>query len=140
MSEIFYLELAEIIEIHAQLLDLYGGLAGFKEKGAVESATFRPRNKALYDEANLQTQAAALYFGLAKNHGFSDGNKRIALAATDVFLQLNGWKFTCDQPTLQRFTQRCDEEGWTERHVAEFVERHSWPLQPSPLIIEAHPL
>lgn len=53
MSEVVYLELEEIVEIHAQLLDLHGGLSGFKDLGAVESAVMRPRNKAHYEEVEF---------------------------------------------------------------------------------------
>lgn len=128
MSELAYLEPEEVVEIHAQLLDLYGGRPGFKDRGGVESALFRPRQKAHYEGADLLAQAAALYFGLAKNHGFIDGNKRVAVAATDAFLQLNGWELRCDNTTLANFTLRCDEASWTEDLVEQFVRQHAVAL------------
>lgn len=129
MSEIVYLEVEEVVEIHAQLLDRHGGLAGFKDPGAVESAVYRPRNKAHYEAADLLTQAGALYYGLAKNHGFSDGNKRIAVAAMDVFLQINGWELTCTNRALIDFTLRCSDEDWTEALVVDFVRANVAPLR-----------
>lgn len=128
MSELVYLELEEVVEIYAQLLDLYGGRPGFKDRGGVESALFRPRQKAHDEGADLLSQAASLYFGLAKNHGFIDGSKRIAVVATDAFLQLNEWELRCDNATLAGFTLRCDEAGWTEDLVEEFVRRQAVPL------------
>lgn len=128
MSDLVYLEVEEILAIHAQSLDLFGGRPGFKDRGGVESAAMRPRNKAHYEGADLFAQAGALYFGLAKNHGFTDGNKRIAVMATDAFLQLNGWEFGCANRALQAFTQSCDAEDWTEERVVAFVRANAVPL------------
>lgn len=128
MSQLDYLELEEVVELHAQMLDLYGGRPGFKDRGGVESALVRPRQKVHFEGADLLAQAAALYFGMAKNHGLIDGNKRIAVVATDAFLQLNGWELRCDNATLASFTLRCDEASWTEELVERFVRQHAVPL------------
>ena len=128
MNDVQYLEIEEVIAIQQHLLDLHGGKPGFNGpagQGLIESALNRPINKALYEGADLLAQAAALYFGLAKNHGFSDGNKRVAVTVTDIFLQLNGWEFTCDNDTLATFTERCSDEDWTEDAVEAFVRRHA---------------
>jgi death-on-curing protein len=130
VSDWIYLEVEEIVEIHAQMLDLFGGRPGFKDLGGVESAATRPRNKAHYEGADLLAQAAALYYGLAKNHGFTDGNKRVAVVATDAFLQLNGWEFVCPNAVVQAFTQGCDADGWTEEHVEAFVRANTAPVAP----------
>lgn len=124
MSEIVYLELEEVVEIHDQLIDRYGESYGFNGQagiGLVESAVYRPQNKAVYEGSDLLAQAASLLFGLAKNHGFADGNKRIALAATNVFLIITGWEFSCDNDTIASFIERCSDEAWTETLVEEFV-------------------
>lgn len=134
MNSLIYLELEEVFEIHTQLIDLYGGKPGFRGeegRGLVESALNRPKNKAIYDEADLLSQAASLFYGLAKNHGFLDGNKRIAVTACDVFLQDNGWELRCDNQVLIDFTLDCDKDFWTEHSVEAFVRRHAAPLEPS---------
>ena len=134
MSGPQYLELSEIVGLHAQLIERYGGSPGFRGeagRGLVESALNRPMSKAYYEQADLVTQAAALYYGLAKNHGFIDGNKRIAVAATDVFLQVNGWELQCDNARLTGFTQRCSEPEWTEAAVVAFVREHAVRIGPS---------
>ena len=131
MSGWVYLSLDEVVEIHRQMLALYGGLPGFRGEsgqGLIESALERPRNKAYYEGADLFAQAGALYFGLAKNHGFLDGNKRISVAACDAFLQLNGWELVCDNRTLADFTLSCSDPAWTEAAVEAFVRRHAAPL------------
>src|SRR6266567_6562551 len=83
-----YLTVAEVYRMQHRLIELFGGLHGVRDKGAVEAAVFRPQT-GYYN--SLEEEAAALMESLGKNHGFLDGNKRIAFTATDVFLRLNGF-------------------------------------------------
>ena len=71
------------------LMQRYGGAPGVRDPGALEAALFRPQTG--YYE-NIVAEAAALIESLAINHPFVDGNKRIAFAAADVFLRINGWR------------------------------------------------
>ena len=71
-----------------RLIDLFGGLHGVRDAGSVEAAVFRPQT-GYYESA--EEEAAALMESLAMNHGFLDGNKRIAFTAADVFLRRNGF-------------------------------------------------
>jgi death-on-curing protein len=82
-----YLTVAEVYAMQSRLIDLFGGRHGVRDKGAVEAAVFRPQT-GYYN--SLEEEAAALMESLGKNHGFVDGNKRIAFAATDTFLRING--------------------------------------------------
>jgi len=82
-----YLTVAEVYRMQHRLIDLFGGLHGVRDAGAIEAAVFRPQT-GYYDSA--EEEAAALMESLGMNHGFIDGNKRIAFAAADVFLRLNG--------------------------------------------------
>ena len=84
-----YLTVADVLGLHAVLLQRYGGAAGVRDPGALEAALFRPQT-GYYED--IVTEAAALIESLAINHPFVDGNKRIAFAATDVFLRINGWR------------------------------------------------
>jgi len=70
------------------LMQRYGGLLGLRDPGALEAALFRPQT-GYYED--IVAQAAALLESLAINHPFLDGNKRVAFAAADVFLRINGW-------------------------------------------------
>lgn len=84
-----YLTVADVLGMHAILMQRYGGADGVRDPGALESALFRPQT-GYY--ADIIAEAAALLESLAINHPFVDGNKRIAFAAADVFLRINGWR------------------------------------------------
>jgi death on curing protein len=82
-----YLTLIEVLEIHKMLIEEHGGAHGLRDAGALEAALFRPQSGYYND---LIAEASALFESLAINHPFLDGNKRIAFAATDIFLRING--------------------------------------------------
>jgi len=83
-----YLTVADVLGMHTILMQRYGGAGGVRDPGALEAALFRPQTGYYSD---IVAEAAALLESLAINHPFVDGNKRIAFAATDVFLRINGW-------------------------------------------------
>jgi death-on-curing protein len=87
-----YLSLGEVVDLHRALLDQTGGAAGIRDLGGLESALAQPRATFGGTDLHLTVtdKAAALAFSLALNHPFVDGNKRIAHAAMEVFLSLNG--------------------------------------------------
>lgn len=91
-----YLTTADVLGLHRVLMQRYGGTPGLRDAGALESALFRPQT-GYYED--IVAEAAALMESLAINHPFIDGNKRIAFAATDVFLRINGWHL--HRPALQ---------------------------------------
>lgn len=70
-----------------------GGLAGIRDEGLLDSALARPEHLLAYGKPRIFERAAAYAFGLAKNHPFIDGNKRIGFAAAIVFLEANGRRF-----------------------------------------------
>ncbi|MBH9552643.1 type II toxin-antitoxin system death-on-curing family toxin [Inhella gelatinilytica] len=84
-----FLTVADVLALHAVLMQRYGGALGLRDPGALEAALFRPQT-GYYDD--IVAEAAALMESLAINHPFVDGNKRIAFAAADVFLRVNGWR------------------------------------------------
>ncbi len=84
---------AVVLALHDEQLAEHGGLAGVRDLGAVQSALARPRNLACYEDCEDVAQLAAAYaYGIARNHGFADGNKRTALVTADLFLMLNGYE------------------------------------------------
>ncbi|MET4066918.1 death-on-curing protein [Bradyrhizobium sp. S3.2.6] len=86
----------QAIAIHSRQLRRFGGAPGLRDEGMLRSALERPINKWGYEKAPLDEIAAAYAFGLAKNHAFVDGNKRIAFMAMMVFLHKNGVAFGPD--------------------------------------------
>ena len=88
---VLYLTLQETLELHEQLILRFGGTTGVRDMGLLESALIRPQTG--YYET-LSMQAAALLQSLCQNHCFVDGNKRVAFAATAIFLRMNGYRLS----------------------------------------------
>jgi len=84
-----YLTVADVLGMHIALISRYGGAPGVRDPGSLEAALFRPQTGYYGD---VVAEAAAMMESLAINHPFVDGNKRIAFAAADVFLRVNGWR------------------------------------------------
>ena len=93
MSEPIWLGIDLVLDIHSEQLALFGGADGLRDRGLLESALSRPVNKHAYGETDLAALAASYAFGIARNHPFVDGNKRVAFASFLVFLGLNGIRF-----------------------------------------------
>ncbi len=123
-----YITLDEALRIHEMLIEAFGGAAGVRDLGLVESALLRPQT-GYY--ADLVEEAAALWESLAMNHGFVDGNKRVAYACTELFLQLNGMDIDCPNDDIERFILSNLEAGtfrkdvidaWLRAHVSPFSD------------------
>lgn len=87
-----YLTLAEVLYIHEQVLAQTGGGGGIRDLAALESAMAQPKASVGGTDAyrSVEEKASALCFSLCSNHPFIDGNKRVAHAAMETFLILNG--------------------------------------------------
>jgi death-on-curing protein len=103
-----YLTLNEAIHIHGAMISAYGGSSGIRDRGLVESALLRPQTGYYTD---LIEEAAALWESLAMNHGFVDGNKRVAFACAEIFLDLNGLTVTATQEETISFIYSHLEAG-----------------------------
>ena len=98
MTEPRWLSLVHILAIHSDQIQAHGGSLGLRDRGLLEYALERPRNRFLYDpEADLPALAAAYGFGLSSNHPFVDGNKRVAFQAMYLFLGLNGFRIDASE-------------------------------------------
>jgi death on curing protein len=116
-----YLTVAEVYRMQHRLIELFGGLHGVRDKGAVEAAVFRPQT-GYYN--SLEEEATALMESLANNHGFLDGNKRIAFAAADVFLRRNGFYIEVEGAEGYAFI-----DGSMARHEFRFASILEWLRQ-----------
>src|SRR6202047_1222884 len=118
-----YLTVAEVLAIHEDQIERYGGSQGVRDHGLLEAALFRPQT-GYY--ADLIEEAAALWESLGQNHPFIDGNKRTAFAATYTFLAINGARLTADAEETYAFVAALYEAGqfsfdrlvpWLHDHV-----------------------
>ena len=120
-----YLTIAEVLAIHKLQIDRYGGIAGIRDTGLLESAVFRPQT-GYY--SSVAEEAAALMESLTNNHPFLDGNKRVAFAATHTFLLVNGFDLAVDSISAFEFMMRSISGGefrfaqivqWVNEHIVE---------------------
>ncbi len=88
-----------VLIIHTSLLQQYGGEPGLRDAGLLDSALAQPSMSfgGKYTHKTLFDKAAAYGFHVCKNHPFVDGNKRVALALMDIFLQKNGWEISSSE-------------------------------------------
>ena len=85
-----YLTVVEVLAIHVDQIERYGGTHGVRDPGLLEAALYRPQTGYYGD---LIEEAAALWESLSQNHAFIDGNKRTAFAAMYTFLAINGARY-----------------------------------------------
>jgi death-on-curing protein len=87
-----FLYKTEVIEIHKKLITEFGGIHGLRDEGALESALASAKNRAYYENADIAICAATYAYHLTQAHAFIDGNKRIAAAISEIFLEINDVK------------------------------------------------
>ena len=126
MSEPTWFTYEQAIAAHSLQLRRYGGAPGLRDEGALRSALERPVNKWHYESADLPELAAAYAFGLAKNHAFVDGNKRIAFIAMVAFLRKNGIAFRPDQAQSTAIIIAVAAGEVSEESLARWI-RDNWP-------------
>jgi death-on-curing protein len=103
-----YVAMKEALHIHEALIKAHGGSPGVRDAGLIESALMRPRSGYYRD---LIEEAAALWESLTMSHGFIDGNKRVAFACMEIFLDLNGVQVSATNEDAVRFIYRHLEGG-----------------------------
>lgn len=115
-----YILVEDILAIHEDQIERYGGAHGVRDPGLLEAALFRPQTG--YYET-LVDEAAALWESLSQSHPFVDGNKRTAFAATFVFLAINGLDVTANDEDSQAFILDLYDAG-----SVNFANSQSWLL------------
>ena len=127
MSEPVWLTLEEITVAHDKQLRVHGGPAGLRDAGSLESALARPINQFHYGETDKAALAAAYAFGLARNHAFVDGNKRIAFIAMMTFLRRNGIRFAPDPAQAAAIILSLAAGDVSEESLTRWI-KDNWPL------------
>jgi death on curing protein len=129
MSEPVWLDVDEIIDMHAEQLAIFGGPEGVRDRGLLESACSRPVNQWHDEQADMAALAAAYAFGLARNHAFVDGNKRIAFHAMMVFLRSNGVAFAPEPAHATAIILSLAAGEVSEESLSRWI-RDNWPSKP----------
>jgi death on curing protein len=124
-----YLTLREIVQLHDAILASTDGAPGLRDLGALESAVAQPRvtfgGAELY--GSLVEKASALGFSLAQNHAFVDGNKRIAHAAMETFLVLNGQEIDADVDAQERVMLELASGVLSRDQLTAWLAKHARP-------------
>ena len=128
-KEPIWLTYDQVIAVHSRQLRRFGGAAGLRDGGMLRSALERPFNKWQYEQAELPVLAAAYAFGLAKNHAFVDGNKRIAFMSMMIFLRRNGIAFAPDPAHATTIILALAAGEVSEESLTRWI-RDNWPAGP----------
>ena len=121
-----YLTLADILAIHEDQIERYGGISGLRDPGQLESALYRPQTGYYPD---LIAEAAALWESLSQNHPFVDGNKRTAFAAAYTFLAINGVMLTAEADATETFlVDLYERQAFTFDKLEDWLRTNTAPL------------
>jgi death-on-curing protein len=123
----YFLTKEDVIELHAGLVERFGGVAGVRDDGLLEAALAQPPMEIFGEVVHptIYDQAAAYLFHLVQNHSFHDGNKRIGLHACLAFLESNGVTVSKEQEPWYEFTLSLASGKQTKQDCGNFVREHS---------------
>ncbi|MBI1394649.1 MAG: type II toxin-antitoxin system death-on-curing family toxin [Betaproteobacteria bacterium] len=121
------LTLGEVLALHRRILAESGGTSGVRDLAAIASAVFQPKVSVGGQDAypTLTEKAAALGYSLIRSHGFVDGNKRIAHAAMEVFLVLNGIEITATVDEQEKFMLSLAAGEVSRNDLARWLDLHT---------------
>ena len=114
--------------MHDEQIAEHGGLAGVRDRSQLSSALARPQNLAAYGKPDIADLAASYAVGIARNHPFSDGNKRVAWVVSETFLLKNGYEFTVEDGAGVTMMLRVAEGSAPETEVAAWFRAWIQPL------------
>jgi death-on-curing protein len=129
-NEPLWITYEQAIAIHSRQLRRFGGAPGLRDEGMLRSALERPINKWRYEQSDMAELAAAHAFGLAKNHAFVDGNKRIAFMSMMGFLLKNGIAFSPEPAHATAIILSLAAGEVSEESLTRWI-RDNWPTKPS---------
>lgn len=125
-NAVIYLTLDELLIIHTDQIERYGGSHGIRDLGLIESALYRPQSSFdgndLYPD--IQEKAAVLVHSLLLNHAFVDGNKRTAIASMLVFIELNSIYIFCTQEELIDLAVSIENKHISVQDIVSWIKKH----------------
>jgi death-on-curing protein len=116
-----WIPLNAVLAIHDQQVSEHGGIPGARDLGVIESALARPRHLLAYGQPDAAAPAAAYAFGLCRNHGFFDGNKRTAWVVAETFLDLNGYAVHASDEAVVSTMLAVASGVMTEKQLAKWL-------------------
>ena len=125
MTTPVWLTREQVLAFHEAQLREHGGLAGVRDDSALEGALGRPHNILAYGKPDLPALAAAYAHGIAVNHPFNDGNKRVAFISAYVFLGLNGMEITMPETEAVEIMLALASGEINQDTFAEHLRKHS---------------
>ena len=130
MQPVAYLSVEIALEIHRRVIEEFGGDPGLRDRGMLESAVAMPQSTFGGEDlhAGLAEKAAAYHFHLCANHPFVDGNKRVAVAAAELFLLINGRELTASDDEVENLTLDVAVGRLSKEQVIEFFARFAKEL------------
>jgi death-on-curing protein len=122
-----FLELVEVLAIHRDQIERYGGTPGIRDMALLQSAVATPSAGVAgrYLHEDLYEMAVAYLLHIVRDHPFLDGNKRTGVVAAIVFLALDGVELDADQRSLERLVRGVAEGTASKAAVADYVRKHA---------------
>lgn len=127
MKDPVFLRLDEVVEIHGDQIDRYGGHTGIRDLGLLESAVAMPAASfgGDYLQSDIYEMAAACLFHIVQNHPFLDGNKRTGAVSAYVFLLMNGIELRCDEEAFEKMILSVAEGKADKAIIAQFFRSNA---------------
>lgn len=127
MNGLLFLSISEVLEIHDEQIQLYGGENGVRDPALLDSALASPQAgmDGEYFHADIFEIAAAYLYHVVQNHPFVDGNKRTGLACAYLFLALNKYKFECDPDELADIVLEVAKGDLGKERITSFIRLHT---------------
>lgn len=123
-----WIQRVALVRLHTMSLVQFGGLPGLRDEGLLDSALARPEQLAHYGAPDVADIAAAYAYGLARNHPFADGNKRVAFLALGLSLRMNGYRLTATQPDATQTVLSLAAGDLSEEALAAWIRANIVPL------------
>ncbi len=126
MQPFFFLSVEMVIHIHQRVIEEFGGDPGLRDRGLLESAVAMPQSTfgGKFLHIDLAEKAAAYHFHLCANHPFIDGNKRVAVAASEVFILANGCQLGASDDEIEEVTLGVAKGQAGKSEVIDFFKKH----------------
>jgi death on curing protein len=121
-----FLSISQVLDIHQDEINSFGGTSGVRDEGLLDSALAQPQATFFGEllHPTIGEQAAAYLYHLAMNHPFIDGNKRTAFAVMDTFITLNGYSLNLSQEQAYNLVIRVVQKEISKEELSGFLELH----------------